>query len=611
MVNEKKISLIGIFCTFSLLIVGGIVHSTESSLSCPDWPLCLGNSSSEFNLGVYLKISHRLLGLFVGLLNIVLFYLVKKNDKYSKKLKDLCFFSLIMVVVQGVLGGITVLYKIPVLVSTMHLALSMLYLVILVYIGRSLNSTEEEKTSWEDRQFLSKIWNPNLLNGLKISLGLLYSQIIFSAYIRHSGISDSCGLGAHNALKCLDVSTGALSWWPTLNEARLNMGHRLWGLFVVACVFYFCLKFIRFIVSHPKIPNEMQVKYTILGFVPVILTLIQLSFGIAVVAFNLNLVPATFHLAFSALSLISLWYLLLEVNDLQIDCVGEEVHTAMGDYFGLTKPNLTMLVLSTSLIGMLVAPGKMGFFHGLEFLIYMIGVVGGACALNCVVEIDVDKTMKRTEDRPLPSGRITQKSALVFGVFLSTAGLLGLLSRINFTTFLLGLLALVLYLFAYTPLKQKSLASLWTGAVSGALPPTIGWTAVTGELGAISIVMFLIMFVWQLPHFLSISLYHQKDYSNASILVYPNIYGEKVTKNLIVILTAILVLVSFIPFWLGRSNVDYRNASIILGSLFMVVAFAGLRKQDEELMRRWAKKYFWGSIIYLPLLFIFLLFFTE
>jgi len=166
-------------------------------------------------------------------------------------------------------------------------------------------------------------------------------------------------------------------------------------------------------------------------------------------------------------------------------------------------------------------------------------------------------------------------------------------------------------LFAYTPLKTKSLLSLWTGAFSGALPPTIGWTAATGELGSIAITMFVIMFIWQLPHFLAISLYHQKDYTNASILVYPNIYGVKVTKALIIILTGILVAASMIPFWLGKNSADYKSASLVLGALFMIVALAGLRKQTDELMRRWAKKYFWGSIVYLPLLFIFLLFFTE
>ena len=605
MFTERRLTSLLLLLTLIMLVLGSFVHNFKAGLACNTWPLCSGELSPEY----LVKIAHRIFGMFTGLINIVLLILVRRNPEISRRTKNLTALSLILVLFQGCLGAVTIYYKLPVLVSTAHLALSMVYLLLVVYLWRQVRKSDiDEMFDRKEEKLFKQTWNPKILDGVYLSVVLIFSQVLLGAHVRHSGLGSSCGLGTNYLTKCFDPAAGVGVWWPSMDHLKLHMGHRIWGVLVAFAVFYFCLKQVFYFAATAFSPKN-QLRYAAIAFVPVITILMQVFFGMALIAFEIHFIPTSLHLLFAAISLVSTWICYLLTKEVQ-DKYLENVHTIFADYVDLLKPRLTMLVLATCLIGMLVAPEGLTFFAGLEFLIYMVGVVGGACALNCYIEREVDKSMERTSSRPLPSGRISEKHALVFSLVLSAGGLIGLLVRFNVVTFFLGLLALLLYLFAYTPLKQKSLSSLWMGAISGALPPMIGWTAVTGEIGAIAFIMFLIMFVWQLPHFLSISLYLKDDYSKASILVYPNIYGVKVTKKLIVILTALLVLSSLLPFWIGKSNADYRNASVVLGALFMIVALLGLSKDDDQLVKRWAKNYFWGSIIYLPILFIFLLFFT-
>jgi protoheme IX farnesyltransferase len=231
-------------------------------------------------------------------------------------------------------------------------------------------------------------------------------------------------------------------------------------------------------------------------------------------------------------------------------------------------------------------------------------VVFGAAALNCYMERDVDALMERTKYRALPAGRFNPEYAFRIGTLMILVSLALIYKTINPITAFLSALSALLYLGAYTPLKKYSWFALVVGAVPGAIPPVLGWTAVTGRIDGMAVVLFLIIFVWQLPHFMAISLFHAQDYHAADIKVLPNVIGPKKTKWLILFTTAILFVISLAPKYFGSNGNLYQVAALILSSLFLILAFAGFfQGKDLIKQRNWARKYFWASIIYLPLLF--------
>ncbi|MGZ3809388.1 MAG: heme o synthase, partial [Bacteriovorax sp.] len=235
----------------------------------------------------------------------------------------------------------------------------------------------------------------------------------------------------------------------------------------------------------------------------------------------------------------------------------------------------------------------------------------GAAALNCFIERDVDAKMVRTKDRPLPSKRMKPETAFIFGVVLLLISIPAICLFINMVTGILALISALLYLYAYTPMKQKSEFAVYIGAIPGALPPVMGWTAVTGRIDFMAIALFLILFIWQLPHFLAISLYHADDYNAASIKVYPNLKkGLQITKLGIFVFTLLLFITSLLPSFFAQASFIYTRAAFVLSGLFLIYAGRGFfLKQDMALQREWARNYFYGSLFYLPLLLAALIFF--
>jgi protoheme IX farnesyltransferase len=227
-------------------------------------------------------------------------------------------------------------------------------------------------------------------------------------------------------------------------------------------------------------------------------------------------------------------------------------------------------------------------------------VVGSANTLNCWVERVSDGRMARTKNRPLPAGRLDARVALGLGLALGALSVPILTMVANPLTGLLAAVALVSYVMIYTPMKQKSPAALIVGAVPGALPPLMGWTAATGELAAPGIVLFGILFLWQMPHFLAISIFRQSEYERAGIKVLPSTRGTPVAKRHAVLWAGALVPVSLLLVPLGIAGGLYLGAAAVLGAGFFAWSLAGLR---AEAGNRWARQLFLASLVYLPLLF--------
>ena len=266
----------------------------------------------------------------------------------------------------------------------------------------------------------------------------------------------------------------------------------------------------------------------------------------------------------------------------------------------LGKPRITGLVMVTMLCGALVAPGLRPL---VRLLIAMLGtalVVASANALNMYIERDTDALMRRTATRPLPTGRLSPETALSFALVCGVIGLTVLVLWVNLASAGLALLALVSYVLAYTPLKRSTGYALHVGAVPGAIPPLIGWASMTGSLAPRAFPLFLILLVWQLPHFLAIATFRREEYARAGLVVQPNASGLAATRRSILIYSTVLLAVSLSPLVLGMAGIWYAIVASLLGLGFLGFAAFG---RGTKTVDRWAKLLFLASLPYLVLVY--------
>lgn len=271
-------------------------------------------------------------------------------------------------------------------------------------------------------------------------------------------------------------------------------------------------------------------------------------------------------------------------------------------YSELTKPRITFLIVLTAAAGFALATkGRIDYLRMVSAMIGIGLLSSGIATLNQYMERDLDALMRRTADRPLPSGKVSPWEALVFGTGLTVLAELYLAVLINPLTALLGLTVIAGYLFAYTPLKTKTSLSTLVGAFPGAVPPLIGWTAARGELSIEAWVLFAILFLWQFPHFLAIAWMYREDYARAGILMLPVVEPDgKITGQQIVIYTLMLLPVSLLPTVLGVSGKAYFVGAIMLGLVFLYSSVRAAFSQS----RQEARRLLLASVIYLPILFI-------
>ncbi len=277
------------------------------------------------------------------------------------------------------------------------------------------------------------------------------------------------------------------------------------------------------------------------------------------------------------------------------------VREKVSAYLELTKPRITFLIVLTSAAGFCL--GSRGAVDYALLTHAMIGIAllsSGIGTLNQFMERDLDALMRRTAERPLPSGRLVPFEALWFGLALTITAEVYLASFVNLLTATLGLTIIAGYLLLYTPLKTRTTLSTVVGAFPGAMPPLIGWAAARGEIGVAAWVLFAILFLWQFPHFLAIAWMYREDYGRAGIRMLPVVEPEgRVTGQQIVAYTLMLIPVSLLPVILGISGRFYFVAALGLGLLFLASGVrAALSKSNQH-----ARQLLLASVLYLPLLF--------
>ncbi|MBI4579176.1 MAG: protoheme IX farnesyltransferase [Planctomycetes bacterium] len=278
------------------------------------------------------------------------------------------------------------------------------------------------------------------------------------------------------------------------------------------------------------------------------------------------------------------------------------------DYVELCKLRLVSLVLFTTGIGFVVGwRGELGLTWLLMLVHTILGtglVAGGSMTLNQVMERDVDAIMQRTRHRPLPEGRVGVGDARVFGLVLSLLGTGYLLLAVNVVAAGLAALTSVVYLGAYTPLKKLTTLNTIVGAVSGAIPPMVGYAAAAGQLGLPAWLLFGILFVWQIPHFLGIAWMYRDDYARAGLMMLPVVDRDgQVTARQIVLFSVTLLLVSLLPTLASVAGAVYLSAALVLGLAFVICGLPLLMHRD----RRSARQVFIASVVYLPLLLVVLM----
>jgi heme o synthase len=272
---------------------------------------------------------------------------------------------------------------------------------------------------------------------------------------------------------------------------------------------------------------------------------------------------------------------------------------ALRDLVALTKPRITFFVALTTAGGLALAARSGIFITHTTTVAALLGVcliVAGANALNMFIERDIDGNMDRTKQRPLPSGRMAPKVALATGLLLSALAVPVLALFVNVLTAFLAVLANLLYVLAYTPMKQKSHYALLVGAVPGAIPPLLGWTAATGRMDAAGLVLFGILFLWQVPHFLAITLFRRDEYARAGLVVMPHVASDDTVRRSMANFSLAQLLVSLLLVPMGVARTGYLVIAGTVGLLFFALVTHGwLRGAGIP----WAKRVFFASLIYI------------
>ena len=277
----------------------------------------------------------------------------------------------------------------------------------------------------------------------------------------------------------------------------------------------------------------------------------------------------------------------------------------LADFWALTKPRVVALIVFTAVVGMFLATPGLPPLKAL--ILGNLGIflaAAGAAALNQILDARVDAQMSRTMYRPLPRGRLSERQAVIFALSLGALSMLILTAFVNALTAVLTFASLIGYAVVYTLyLKRATPQNIVIGGAAGAAPPVLGWTAVTGQLDAHALLLFLIIFIWTPPHFWALAIYRRAEYAKVDIPMLPVIYGVEFTRWHILLYTILLVIVTLLPYLTGMAGFFYLGGALVLGAGFLYYSIRLMNPPDEL----FAYKTFNYSILYLAALFAFLL----
>ncbi len=283
----------------------------------------------------------------------------------------------------------------------------------------------------------------------------------------------------------------------------------------------------------------------------------------------------------------------------------EYTSSSVRDFYDLMKPRVMSLVIFTSFVGLVLSPINIHPFIALIAIICIAIGAGASGVLNMWYDSDIDGLMKRTINRPIPAGNINKSEAFTYGMVISAGSVVIMGILINWSASFLLAFTIFFYAVIYTMwLKRRTMQNIVIGGAAGAFPPVIGWLSTGAPITIEPIILFLIIFLWTPPHFWALAIVTSGDYEKASIPMMPNVVGDNYTKRQIVYYSVIMSISVIVPYYIGMVSILYLIPAIILSLIFIIISLQLLKSSDEQKQKKYSKKLFLYSILYLFLIYI-------
>ncbi|WP_406568097.1 heme o synthase [Caldinitratiruptor microaerophilus] len=577
--------------TYLLIVLGGAVKAYGAGLACPDWPLCHGRVIPPLDGLVLLEYGHRLGATVVTALAVATTVAAFRSPGPRGPWVRGSLLALFLLAVQIVLGGLTVLYTLPPAIVSSHLGVASAFLSVWIVMAVSAGTATGERQTSARRP----VWVATLVAALAV-----YTTMVVGSYMKSAG----AGLACTDWPLCGGRLIPEGGW-----AVMLHFGHRVAALVAGVLVLYAAYQVVR----HAANVLALVVPAGAAAG----LVFIQVLLGGAAVRQALPPALTVTHLAVAAgllatlVALTTAGYRLAPAGTVPLDLEERPTESERRrpgvvalDYIRLMKPRIVLLLLITGYAAMwLAARGAPPLRLTLLTLAGLSLTCGGANAVNMWWDRDIDAVMTRTRSRPLPAGRIPPTGALVFGLAAGMIGVLVLAFGVNLLAAALALSGYLFYVLVYTMwLKRSTAQNIVIGGAAGAVPPLVGWAAVTGTVGLAALLMFLVVFLWTPPHFWALALFRNDDYRRAGVPMLPVVRGENHTKWQILIYTLLVVPASLLLYWTGVVGPFYLWVAALLGAWLISASIALLRERLPA--QRWAHRVFGYSILYLAFLFL-------
>ncbi len=627
MTRFQRLTAATALMTYVLVVIGAVVRATGSGLGCPDWPLCYGNVLPPLgDTGAWIEWTHRTVAAIIGLLalTVAIVAVLRYRDRRSLVVGSLA--GVALVAIQATLGKITVETGNAGDWVTAHLAAAMVLLALMSFLAIRARYPATMPRRGGDQRFTLLV---------SFAAASVFALLLFGAHVSATGAS----------LVFPDWPLFDGSLLPSFSAdpavAALQMSHFLHrAVAVVVAVVVVATAWIAWRRRDSRwAPSAGRDRLVALTATATSLYAIQVFVGALQIFTTLAWWAVALHLALAA----AIWLLLAAAamySYLEARAAGIGAEVASRDsgtrpstadrtlapgititgavvaeptartatrrdtiraYVALTKPRIIELLLVTTVPAMVIAA------HGIPPLgLVLWTLVGGALAagsanaINMYLEQDIDLLMMRTRRRPLPAHQVDPENALVFGLALGVIAFAELALLVNLVSAFLALVAILFYVVIYTMLLKRSTPqNIVIGGAAGALPPVIGWAAVTGDITLPALLLFAIVFYWTPPHFWALALRLRHDYRSAGVPMLPVVRGVPETTHQIALYSVLMVALTLVFFVVARMGLVYLAGALVLGGLFLFQAFAMWREGTD----RRAVRLYKYSISYLTALF--------
>jgi heme o synthase len=562
-----------LLASFLVVVWGGVVRVTGSGLGCPDWPLCHGKFLPGLDVATQIEWFHRAIAIAGGLTLATLVLVTLVWHRGDRRLVLLTVTAGVLYVLQAVIGGVVVLLELPDTWVTVHLANAELVLAVLTVLAVGVR--------WPNTIAARDRGAPWTAVLLAATVGT-YVLLLTGAYVRGAGASTACTTWP----LCDDGSL------PVFGAAAIHMAHRFVSVIVGVVVLYGCWLAWK----HRREAEGLGP----LAIATAVVFVAQIVLGAANPLSRFSPWALGAHPAAASL----LWCCVVALTVVAWH-PSVPSRAMVSDLVALTKPQIMSLLLLTALGGMFLANGGVPQFGLLAAtLIGGAAASGGASALNHYFDRDIDDLMRRTKRRPLPAGRVPDEWAIGMGIALNIIAFAVLAIFANVVAASLAIAGTLFYIFVYTLwLKRTTVQNIVIGGAAGAIPPLVGWAAVTGSLDLGAWLLFAIVFFWTPAHFWALALLIRDDYARAGVPMLPVVRGEEATAWGILTYAVSLVPLSLLLFLAGGLGLLYLVAALALGLIFVGLAIRLIRAASAR-RRAVARGLYLYSLLYLALLFV-------